>query len=94
MTFVTPAVYTIAEACAVARIRRSTLYKHIRSGHLRAIKIGGRTCVPVHALYSWLEAMPPANPPGPETGMRAKRSAVVQHESEHLPHPDEQKTHQ
>ena len=30
-----PAVYTIAEACAVAGIRRTTLYKEIRSGGLR-----------------------------------------------------------
>jgi predicted site-specific integrase-resolvase len=30
-----PAVYTIAEACAVAGIRRTTLYKEIRSGDLR-----------------------------------------------------------
>jgi excisionase family DNA binding protein len=58
MTFVTPAVYTIAEACAVARIGRSTLYKHIRVGDVRAIKIGSRTCVPIHELYRWLNAMP------------------------------------
>jgi excisionase family DNA binding protein len=58
MTFVTAAVYTIAEACAVARIGRSTLYKHIRIRDLRAIKIGSRTCVPIDELYRWLKAMP------------------------------------
>jgi excisionase family DNA binding protein len=58
MTFVTPAVYTIAEACAVARIGRSTLYKHIRIGDLRAIKIGSRTCVSIDEFYRWLKAMP------------------------------------
>ena len=54
----TPAVYTIAEACAVARIGRSTLYKHIRVGNLRAIKIGSRTCIPIDEFYRWLKAMP------------------------------------
>jgi excisionase family DNA binding protein len=54
----TPAVYTVAEACAVARIGRSTLYKYIRIGDLRAIKIGSRTCVPIDELYRWLNAMP------------------------------------
>jgi excisionase family DNA binding protein len=54
----TPAVYTISEACAAARIGRSTLYKHIRVGDLRAIKIGSRTCIPIDELYRWLNAMP------------------------------------
>ena len=59
----TPAVYTIAEACAAARIGRSTLYKHIRIGDLRAIKIGSRTCVPIDELYRWLlDGRPPIIP--------------------------------
>ena len=58
----TPAVYTIAEACAAARIGRSTLYKHIGTGDLRAIKIGSRTCVPIDELYRWLNAMPSSVP--------------------------------
>src|SRR5690242_20445595 len=62
MPFVTPAVYTIAEACAVARVGRSTLYKHIRIGDLRAIKIGSRTCVQIDEFYRWLKAMPSSVP--------------------------------
>lgn len=105
MTIVTPAVYTIAEACAVARIGRSTLYKHIRAGNLRAIKIGARTCIPITELYRWLDAMPssvtvqPSAPESPDhepTGAetRCRRCAVVQHSAEHSPQPDAQKTHQ
>ena len=105
MTFVRPAVYTIAEACAVARIGRSTLYKHIRVGNLRAIKIGSRTSVPIDEFYRWLNAMPssvsvlrssPENAGGKGSGAetRCHRSAVVQHSAEHLSHPDDQKTHQ
>ena len=92
----TPAVYTIAEACAAARIGRSTLYKHIRVGDLRAIKIGSRTCVPVDELHRWLNAMPssvsvPPTSSGNEGGggsgaeTRSHRSAVVQHSARLLP---------
>jgi excisionase family DNA binding protein len=105
MTFVTPAVYTIAEACAVARIGRSTLYKHIRIGDLRAIKIGSRTCVPIDELYRWLNAMPSSvsvrrsssgNAGGESSGVktRSHRSGVVQHSTRPLSHPNDQKTHQ
>ena len=91
----TPAVYTIAEACAAARIGRSTLYKHIRVGDLRAIKIGSRTCVPVEELYRWLNAMPcsisvlrsssgNAGDGGSGAETRSHRSAVVQRSADHL----------
>jgi excisionase family DNA binding protein len=100
-----PAVYTIAEACAGARIGRSTLYKHIRVGNLRAIKIGSRTCVPIDEFYRWLRAMPssvsvprssPENAGGKVSGAetRCHWSAVVQHSAEHLSHPDDQKARQ
>ena len=105
MTFVAPAVYTIAEACAVARIGRSTLYKHIRAGDLCAIKIGSRTCVSVDELYRWLNAMPSSVPVlrsssgdaggnGLDAETRSHRSAVVQHGAQPLSHPNDQKTHQ
>jgi excisionase family DNA binding protein len=101
----TPVVYTIAEACAVARIGRSTLYKHIRVGNLRAIKIGSRTSVPIDEFYRWLNAMPysvsvlrspPENAGGKGSGAetRRHRSAVVQRSAQLLPHPDDQKTPQ
>jgi excisionase family DNA binding protein len=73
MTFVTPAVYTIAEACAVARIRRSSLYKHIQTGDLRAIKIGGRTCILIEELHRWLNSMPSST-----SAKHSEQSAVGQ----------------
>jgi excisionase family DNA binding protein len=51
--------YSIAEACAVAGIRRTTLYKEIRSGDLRAVKIGGRTVILADDLRRWLNRRPP-----------------------------------
>ena len=38
-------LYTIHEACAVLRITRSTLYRHIQAGRLHTLKIGRRTVV-------------------------------------------------
>jgi excisionase family DNA binding protein len=64
----TPAVYTIAEACAVAGIRRTTLYKEIRSGDLRAVKIGGRTVILVNDLRRWLDCRPAITPQPPQSG--------------------------
>jgi excisionase family DNA binding protein len=51
--------FTIAEACAVAGIRKTTLYKEIRSGDLRAVKIGGRTVILADDLRRWLNGRPP-----------------------------------
>jgi excisionase family DNA binding protein len=54
--------YSVAEACAVAGIRKTTLYKEIRSGDLRAVKIGGRTVILVDDLRHWLNGRPPIIP--------------------------------
>ena len=54
--------FTIAEACAVAGIRKTTLYKEIHSGDLRAVKIGGRTVILVDDLRRWLDGRPPIIP--------------------------------
>jgi excisionase family DNA binding protein len=68
-------VYSIAEACAVAGIRRTTLYKSISSGELRAIRIRGRTLILARDLNRWLEGMPPVQPDPPSK--RLDSSAIV-----------------
>jgi excisionase family DNA binding protein len=44
--------YSIREACAASSLSRTTLYSHIASGRLRAVRIGGRTVIPVEALQT------------------------------------------
>jgi excisionase family DNA binding protein len=57
-----PFVYSLAEARAVARIGRTTMYKAICAGELRAIKIGRRTFILADDLHRWLDGMPPVIP--------------------------------
>jgi hypothetical protein len=52
--------FTLAELTAMGHGCRSTLYKHIGSGHLRARKRGKRLVVLLEDLETWLESLPQA----------------------------------
>lgn len=49
---------TINEACELADVSRGTLYKYLRSGALRARKLGTKTVILRTDLQIWLEALP------------------------------------
>ncbi|HZR76998.1 helix-turn-helix domain-containing protein [Bradyrhizobium sp.] len=49
---------TVAEACAAARIGRTTLYEAIKRGDLVAAKYGRKTLIRVDDLRSWLARLP------------------------------------
>lgn len=46
--------FSIREACAVSSLGKTTLYTHINSGRLKAIRIGGRTLIPADSLRTLL----------------------------------------
>jgi excisionase family DNA binding protein len=82
-------VYTIAEACARAGIRRTSLYKAIGTGKLRAIKSGGRTLVLADDLRRWLVEMPAlVADKGLPNQTASEPSAVVHEPSEAGPLPN------
>jgi excisionase family DNA binding protein len=41
-----------------AGIGRTTAWHQIRLGHLRAVKVGGRTLVKLEDAHAWLAALP------------------------------------
>ena len=46
--------YSIPTFCSAYNIGRSLAYKEIKKGSLKAVKVGKRTLIPIHAAESWL----------------------------------------
>lgn len=46
--------YSIKEVCQATSLSRSSVYNHIASGRLRAVRIAGRRVVPAEALLALL----------------------------------------
>jgi len=53
-----PNAMTIAQFCAWAGIARSTVYKEIANGRLKARKIGGKTIIAREDANAWFQALP------------------------------------
>lgn len=58
MAEVTPPkiAYSVAEACTVSSLGRSTIYSLIAAGHLKARRVGGRRIVMADSLHALLAA--------------------------------------
>jgi excisionase family DNA binding protein len=54
-----PLAYSIAEACALARAGRTSIYQAIRDGSLVARKRGRKTLILPNDLQHWIESHPP-----------------------------------
>lgn len=46
--------FSIREACTAISLGKTTLYTHIKSGRLKAIRVGGRTLIPAESLHTLL----------------------------------------
>jgi excisionase family DNA binding protein len=57
-----PLVYTVDEACEVARTGKTLLYAAIKSGVLPAYKRGRRTLLRPDDLRHWVDGLSPINP--------------------------------
>ena len=57
-----PLAYSIAEACEIARIGRTSIYEAINSGELIARKNGRRTVILCDDLRRWLQDLPARTP--------------------------------
>jgi len=55
---VTPFAYSIAQACALSSVGRTTLYAAIGRGELRTLKVGRRRLITAEALHAWLNSCP------------------------------------
>jgi excisionase family DNA binding protein len=49
---------TVAQACEITGLGRTTIYEALRSGRLSARKCGRRTIIRVDDLRSWIDQMP------------------------------------
>jgi len=50
--------YSIAEACRLLSVGRTTIYSAIKNGDLKTCKAGRRTLVTAEALQLWIESLP------------------------------------
>lgn len=50
--------YGIADAVKASGVGRSLLYEHIKSGRLKARKLGRRTLILAEDLHNWLATLP------------------------------------
>lgn len=55
---ITPLAYSIAQACALSGLGRTTIYAAIGRGELETLKIGRRRLVTAEALHAWLNSCP------------------------------------
>ena len=72
-----PLAYSIAEACEVSGISRTSVYEAINSRELIARKHGRRTVILVDDLRRWLQSLPVTAPKAKSKSPAAQPNAVA-----------------
>jgi len=59
-----PLSYTVEEAAKLTGLGRTRLYKELKEGRIKAVKLGRRTLIPHASLESWIDDLEayPAKP--------------------------------
>jgi excisionase family DNA binding protein len=73
----TPLAYSIAEACEVSRIGRTSIYEAISSRELIARKHGRRTVILADDLRRWLQNLPITSRKSPADSESPSESMVT-----------------
>jgi excisionase family DNA binding protein len=60
LTQIEKAAYTITEAMAATGLGRTSIFKELKEGRLKAVKAGRRTLIPAGAISAWLDSLPEA----------------------------------
>ena len=53
-----PLAVSISEGCRIIGLKRSSIYREIAAGRIRAVKAGKRTLLPMATLRAWLASLP------------------------------------
>ena len=53
-----PLAVSIPEGCRMIGLKRSSMYREVNDGRIKAVKARGRTLLPVASLRAWLAALP------------------------------------
>ena len=56
-----PLAVSIREGCRMIGIKRSSIYREIAAGRIKAVKAGKRTLLPVASLRAWLASLRPSS---------------------------------
>lgn len=55
--------YTVAEAAQRATISTKQMYREVKAGHIRVVRVGARIVIPATSLRAFLEGLPAVPPP-------------------------------
>lgn len=53
-----PITVGIPDACRITGLARSSIYREIAAGRIKAVKAGKRTLLPMDSLRAWLASLP------------------------------------